>query len=337
MDIKKSKITHTKNISGTGNQKIVSKSFTDLDFFKEFFAHEKSEIMQLTSGFFQAKVLSIQVGNLYFVNNQANQGLQLWGDPTNNYIVFSIIWSENEKEYFSFRHRIDPERTLFGFNGKGKDFISTYGGDLVQLFIPVKTFYAYANQLQRHDLDDSFMSKNHVNLLPTQMKEIKNYLKEIFWLAEHQPSYLQQDHVADIVTNDFLPLLISNIPIKLNSKCFVKPSRRAKLVTQAEQEMLTSFEEPLTLKQLAQKLGSSSSALSYGFKDLFGMSPMRYLKVRRLNALRQRLKASNPEEFTITMLASQFGFWNAGHFARDYKAMFGELPSQTLQNTAKVR
>ncbi|RQH04340.1 AraC family transcriptional regulator [Okeania hirsuta] len=53
-------------------------------------------------------------------------------------------------------------------------------------------------------------------------------------------------------------------------------------------------------------------------------------------ALRQRLKVSDPENSTITTLAGQFGFWSAGHFARDYKAMFGELPSETLQKTAKV-
>ncbi|NET74468.1 MAG: helix-turn-helix transcriptional regulator [Sphaerospermopsis sp. SIO1G2] len=201
---------------------------------------------------------------------------------------------------------------------------------MIAILIPVETFHDYADQLQRHDLDDSFLSKNYVNLFPTGMKEIKDYLKEIFWLAEHQPSYLQQDHVVDLVTSDFLPLLISKIPTKWNSKSSLKPSRRTRLIAQAEQEMLASFEKPLTLKQLAQKLESSSSALSYGFKELFGMSPMRYLKVRRLNALRQHLKASDPEEFTVTMLANQFGFWSAGHFARDYKAMFGELPSETL-------
>lgn len=120
---------------------------------------------------------------------------------------------------------------------------------------------------------------------------------------------------------------------KLTSKCFLKPSRRAKLIAQAEKEMLTHLEKPLTLKQLAQNLGSSSSALSYGFQDLFGISPMRYLKVRRLNAVRQRLKASEPESCTIATLACQFGFYSPSHFTKDYKAMFVELPSETFKKT----
>ncbi|MGD1809729.1 helix-turn-helix transcriptional regulator [Dapis sp. BLCC M126] len=134
--------------------------------------------------------------------------------------------------------------------------------------------------------------------------------------------------------DDFLPLLIRNIPIKLNSKCFLKPSRRAKLIVQAETQMLANLDRPVTLKQLADNLESSSSALSYGFQDLFGMSPMRYLKVRRLNAVRQRLKASEAKNCNIAILASQFGFYSPSHFTRDYKAMFGELPSETLQKKA---
>ncbi|NEP59522.1 MAG: helix-turn-helix transcriptional regulator [Symploca sp. SIO2G7] len=98
--------------------------------------------------------------------------------------------------------------------------------------------------------------------------------------------------------------------------------------------MLAHLETPLTLKQLAQNLGSSTSALSYGFQDLFGMSPMRYLKVRRLNTVRQRLKASDPESCKIATLASEFGFYSPSHFTKDYKTMFGELPSETLRKKA---
>ncbi|NET75843.1 AraC family transcriptional regulator [Okeania sp. SIO1F9] len=99
--------------------------------------------------------------------------------------------------------------------------------------------------------------------------------------------------------------------------------------------MLANLKKPLTLKQLAENLGSSSCALSFGFKDLFGVSPMRYLKIRRLNAVRQRLKASEPENCSIVFLANEFGFYCPSHFTRDYKAMFGELPSETLAKHCK--
>ncbi|WP_424101331.1 helix-turn-helix domain-containing protein [Moorena producens] len=334
IDANNSKTTQAEDDPGTENQKIVYRSFTHLDGFKEFIDYQKMEMIQLSPGPLQAEFLSIQIGNLYFAYDQVNQGLHTSGGGTPEYMSFVMIWSEKEKEYYSLKSPIEPQRTLFGFNNTESYEVFHQGIALTHVFIPVQTFDAYADQLQRHDLDDNFRRKNQVNLLPTGTKEIKNYLKQLAWLAIKNPTFLQQPHIEKLVADDFIPLLISQIPIKLNSKCFLKPSRRAKLIAQAEQEMLAHLEKPLTLKQLAQNLGSSSSALSYGFQDLFGLSPMRYLKVRRLNAVRQRLKASEPERCTIALLASEFGFYHLSHFAKDYKAMFGELPSETLRNTA---
>ena len=329
MDINKRKITQTKNNSGTGNLKIVSKLFTDIDGFKEFVAYSGLEIIQLTPGSLEASYLLIQVGDIHFIYAQANQGTQAFGNKLKEYYSFAIVWFVNSGEPYTFRHPIKAQTTLFGFNEMAFDFVFQ-GGAITEISIPLKTFHTYADKLQRHDLDDNFRSKNHVNLLPTGMKEIKDYLKQLFWLAAHKPNWLQKPDIEKLVADDFVPLVISQIPIQRNSKSLLKPYRRAKLIAQAEKKMLAHLDQPLTLKQLAENLESSSSALSYGFQDLFGMSPMRYLKVRRLNAVRQHLKASAPESCVIATLASQFGFYHRSHFTKDYKAMFGELPSETL-------
>ncbi|MEM9543857.1 MAG: helix-turn-helix domain-containing protein [Cyanobacteria bacterium P01_E01_bin.42] len=218
----------------------------------------------------------------------------------------------------------------------GADFVANRGGVMMQIGISLKIFHTYAEQLQRYDLDDCFWRNNNVNLLPTEMAEIKNYLQQIFRLAVYKPTWLHQPHIEQLVTDDFIPLFMSQIPIKRNSKSFFKPFRQSPLIVRAEQKMLNYLDKPLTLKQLAEDLESSSSALSRGFRNLFGISPMRYLKVRRLHAVRQHLKASEPEDCTIAILANQFGFYNPSHFTKDYKIMFGELPSETLRNKASV-
>jgi AraC family ethanolamine operon transcriptional activator len=330
------KITRYRDNIETSARKIVFRSFTDLDGFKAFFEYQKKEIIQLTPGSLQAEFLSIQIGDLFFAYNQANQGVKFSGDGTKGCISFAILWSDKEKEYYSFHHAIEPHRTIFGFNNREAHAIFPYGVTVTQIVIPVQTFNTYADRLKRHDLDDRFRNKNHVNLLPTGMQEIKDYLKQLIWLAVYKPTWLHQPQIEQLVIDDFLPLLISHIPIKRNSKTFLKPSRRSPLIVRAEQNMLANLDKPLTLKQLAEDLESSSSALSYGFQDLFGLSPMRYLKVRRLNAVRQHLKAREPENCEIATLANQFGFYHPNHFTKDYKTMFGELPSETLQNTANV-
>ena len=156
----------------------------------------------------------------------------------------------------------------------------------------IPTFETHADQLQRDDLDDRFLSTNHVMLWPDRMTTLKAYLQELFWVLEHNPKWLQQPHVPTLITHDVIPLLIRSIPIHRSPAAALKPSRRAKLMGQAEQIIWAHLEQPLTLKALAQGLGSSSSALSYGFQDLFGMGP---------HALSQGATA----ECRATMLKSQ--------------------------------
>jgi AraC family transcriptional regulator, ethanolamine operon transcriptional activator len=59
---------------------------------------------------------------------------------------------------------------------------------------------------------------------------------------------------------------------------------------------------------------------------------MAYIKIQRLNGVRRTLKNGNYNTTTVMQVAHQWGFWSAGHFCKDYKEMFGELPSKTLQS-----
>jgi len=62
-----------------------------------------------------------------------------------------------------------------------------------------------------------------------------------------------------------------------------------------------------------------------------GMTPVAHLTRIRLHRVRQELLAAAPGSTTVTAAALDWGFWRFGEFARDYKACFGELPSETLR------
>jgi AraC-like DNA-binding protein len=58
---------------------------------------------------------------------------------------------------------------------------------------------------------------------------------------------------------------------------------------------------------------------------------VRYLNRRTLHQARRALRAADPTVTTVTEIATQFGVWQLGRFARDYRYLFGELPSETLR------
>jgi len=333
MSLKESRSAQHRDRAKTINHQVFSYRCTDIDRFSEFLPYRQYQMVQLGCGSFQSQFLAVRVGDLSFTQVSAYPSLQTIGPKQGGaaHLAFAIVWAAQEGQFCSHGQPLNPQTDLYGFDMQREAHLVTPPeGMMTNMFVPKPLFQACASQLQRYDLDDRFLATNHATLLPDRMGQIKAYLRQLFWLAQHQPDWLQQPHISELVAHDFVPLLVRSIPMKGTDKPALKPFRRAQLIERAEQEMVGSLEQPLTLKELAQRLRTSSSALSYGFQDLFGLSPMRYLKVRRLNAVRRHLKASNPDQTRVSILANRFGFWNTGHFARDYKAMFGELPSQTL-------
>jgi len=77
-------------------------------------------------------------------------------------------------------------------------------------------------------------------------------------------------------------------------------------------------------------VGVRQKSSEYLIKDYYGVTPQRYLTLRRLHAVRERLLRFDPEEQTIAEIAASHGFKHAGRFSQSYLKVFGELPSETL-------
>ena len=88
---------------------------------------------------------------------------------------------------------------------------------------------------------------------------------------------------------------------------------------------------------MCEASGASWRTLDYAFKERYGISPKAYLQTRQLNAVRRDLRASGPGGDTVRNVAARWGFWHMGQFARDYRKLFGELPSQTLGRQSALR
>ncbi len=74
----------------------------------------------------------------------------------------------------------------------------------------------------------------------------------------------------------------------------------------------------------------SERTLHRAFQDWYGISPVRYLRLRQLHSIRDALLAANPETTTVTDVFVQHDIRHFGRFAGVYRTLFGELPAQTL-------
>jgi AraC family ethanolamine operon transcriptional activator len=88
--------------------------------------------------------------------------------------------------------------------------------------------------------------------------------------------------------------------------------------------------ETMHIADLCRALRLPRRTLQRAFTETISMGPVRYLTVKRLAAVRSELRRSDPAATTVTDIATKFGFWELGRFARDYGRVFGEKPSETL-------
>ncbi len=87
---------------------------------------------------------------------------------------------------------------------------------------------------------------------------------------------------------------------------------------------------PLTVTDLCQVTNVSRRTLQYAFESILSISPIQYLRISRLNGVRRALlNASN--NTSIANIAANWGFWHMSQFAKDYRLLFGERPSKTLE------
>jgi AraC family ethanolamine operon transcriptional activator len=87
----------------------------------------------------------------------------------------------------------------------------------------------------------------------------------------------------------------------------------------------------ITISKLCTIGGVSARTLQYAFLEHYGISPKTYLIYYRLNGARRDLWISDPGTSRVNYIAIFWGFWHMGQFAADYRKLFSELPSETLQ------
>jgi AraC-like DNA-binding protein len=103
------------------------------------------------------------------------------------------------------------------------------------------------------------------------------------------------------------------------------------IVAQCHRVVAASGDAPPSIGELCLRLRTSRRTLQDSFRQVANVTPAHYLRCVRLNAVRRQLMSIRPADLTITQAAVDGGFTHLSHFAERYKALFGELPSQTTR------
>lgn len=99
-------------------------------------------------------------------------------------------------------------------------------------------------------------------------------------------------------------------------------------VKRAEDYLARHLAEPLTMAELAARVGVSVRSLHRGFLDFRGVTPARYLLNLRIEAA-HRLMISSECFLDLRQVATEVGFGSYAPFWRAYVRKYGRAPSST--------
>lgn len=310
---------------------IVAKQFASIEALEfEYVKIPGFRVVQLETGPLSCKIYRLILDQAIFEFRHLNTPLRIWGEKSAENLTFELVISPMRGNYLSHGFKVSTG-TLYGFDsGRGIDLRLPQNTLMGTLIVKKAVFLECLNAMERVDIDRRLLSQNYVQL-GVNFNLLQSYLLQLYSLLKNHDSFLDQVNISKLLLEDYLPLLISAIPSSESRSSTPLPHlRRWSLAREVESHLLNNLAQPITLKELCERFYISKSPLISAFQEMTGMSPLAYLKVLRLHAVRRVLKYAD-SGITIVSVMHKFGFWHAGRFSVDYKKLFGELPSETLR------
>jgi AraC-like DNA-binding protein len=204
-------------------------------------------------------------------------------------------------------------------------------------FDPAGTEFAVVSVGERHSL----VSAARPLLSPGERSAmIAQRGREARTLRQHLADLLRTDDAYDRTICRFDGLAGAVISFDLDrSLRSARPAARQSEASVARRHVVACAEaffrrhlgEPISIAHVSSVAGVSERSLRNAFCGVYTTSPKRYLRLWQLHQVRHALRASTGAGDTVTDVATLHGFFELGRFAGEYKALFGEAPSQTLQ------
>ena len=149
-------------------------------------------------------------------------------------------------------------------------------------------------------------------------------------LARTVPDIIQHAEVARAMEEELVRALLGCLAEGAALKADRFHRYRSAVMKRFEEFLEANEDKPLHVTEITEAIGVSGRTLRLHCLERLGISPYRYLYLRRMHLVRRQLRLAEPGMTSVTSVATDHGFWELGRFAVAYRRLFGETPSATL-------
>ena len=275
--------------------------------------------LQLSPGSFRGEISQIQGSGIRLFLEQVQQSVYQTGALANNVLAIGVPLETEGTGVFC--GSVCGPDSFHVFSGQsGFEFRSSRKHTMLGIELKLDKTFSNSSLLQ---------GARAVVPSLSEIAEVRAYLLSLFRAAKLNPALLATPAVMAIVADYLLDRMDH---FGTEGEPHQDVCAHWELVQKACALANEQWEAPLTVAQLCHRLDVSRRTLQNGFQRVLDVSPLSYLKALRLGQARNLLKKAH----TVTDAATACGFWHFGHFSQDYQSMFGERPSDTLRDHARM-
>jgi AraC-like DNA-binding protein len=176
-----------------------------------------------------------------------------------------------------------------------------------------------------------------VTPLPVAMAKLQRLHAVAGQLAEDAPAVLSQPEAARSIEQALIEAMVACLGTGEVGEDRAGLRQHSMIMRRFRRAVEENPDQALFVPELCRAIGASERTLRICCQEQLGVSPKRYLLLRRMHLVRRGLQESAPTATTVTEIATRYGFWQFGRFAGEYKLLFGELPSITLGRPSEYR
>lgn len=295
---------------------------TDADQHAHNLTNWQQQYDQISAGNFYGNLVEMHFKGLQLFQEHTSQALRqscntwdksLWlGIPVNHHQTSKINGMSIERDHIMCR----PGNREF-------ELITPNNFDIYGLVVEQEKLQHMAQQQNTH-IDWRNVYQHGRLMLPRKtLSNLRFVLNNLLHDKHHDRRPIKLQH--DIIMMALLESLQSSQPLKNDSLSFV---RRQHIVNYVKEYLRDHPGGVITINDLCTQCHVSRRTLQYSFETIMGVSPLRYLRLSRLNGARRDLLISDTD--SVADVAEKWGFWHLSQFTHDYKQLFNELPSVTL-------
>ena len=176
-----------------------------------------------------------------------------------------------------------------------------------------------------------------LSLASPEGRALQRYVRYLASELAHGGPLRDSGHFARATEQSLLTLVIETLMAATDAKPPGRIAGPPLCVRRAEQFIEHHLDEDIGIQDIVTSSGASLRTLYRCFEHARGVTPLGYLRERRLEEAHAELLHAAADQLRVSDVAFRWGFSHLSDFASRYRDKFGLLQSETLRQRAPDR